>query len=152
VEINLDAYEAARKEARGEVAEPHTVRFRGVVFPMVVQEKPWALAEGLAFAKHERIIVGLHRLLGDRWDEFDALGPSEEDIVAFATAAAGLFGMESLGESAASGSSSSSTSAHSRPTSNGSTRSTSRKRSGAPTPSPSASSTPSSPTSPSTQP
>jgi hypothetical protein len=131
-EINLDAFKAARVEARPKKDQkPHTVRFGGKVFKFAVLEQPFALAEGIAFARHDRIIEGLQLLLGPKgWAAFDALGPSDKDIADFAEAAANIFGFGELGESEASGRSSPPTSDTSRPTSNGSTGSTSAKRSG----------------------
>lgn len=139
-EIDLDAIRAARLEV--EKTETHQIKFKGQKFPLC-EELPWDLAEGLAVDDYVQVVAGIKQLFGDNWNAFRALGPSRDDVIAIAFAAAAKLGVKDLGESEASGASSTATTKPSRRTSSASTRSTSGKPSGARTASRSAKSAPS---------
>lgn len=127
-DIDLDAIKAARLETVGKVERK--VLFAGKSF-LLSPELPWDIAEGLATDDYDQIVSGIKQLLGAKWEDFRALGPSTADVVALGMAASRKFGMNSLGESRASEGTSSRTSRRSRQTSTGTTGSTSRKPSGA---------------------
>lgn len=123
VDIDLDALRAQRIEAMG---GHRTIRFGGRVFK-IAAEFPWSWRE--VYEKNDSVLVA-RVVLGDQFDDFVALDPSDEDLRAFGREILTIYGL-GPGESPASTDSSQSNGDRSRRTSNGSTARTSAKSSGA---------------------
>lgn len=124
MELDLDAYRAARAEARGEAP---TIKLLGETFTMPV-EVPAAVLQ--AFADDDKVAFGKAVLGDEQWATFCEVGGTEDDLVVIASRLWTLYGV-SLGESSVSSGSSDSGGEHLRPTSDGSTDSTSDASSGA---------------------
>lgn len=124
--LDLDALAAERAEARG---EPPTLQFKGETFTLPV-ELPVAVAE--AWITNADAFTFGKTLLGEEWDRFYALEPSQDDVFALSGRLSVLYGVTE-GESSASGEPSPSTSGRSRPTSSASITSISDDSSGEPT-------------------
>lgn len=93
--IDLDAAKAARREARG---EGPTVVFAGEEFTLE-SEVPFAATEHLA---EGRVSEAVKLLLGDRHEQFMALGPSVEDLMTLFEQMTTVYGLETLGNGQAS--------------------------------------------------
>lgn len=127
MELDLDAYRAARAEARGEAP---TIKLLGETFTMPV-EVPAAVLQ--AFADDDKVAFGKALLGDEQWATFCEVGGTEDDLVVIASRLWTLYGV-SLGESSGSNGSSETGGEPSSPTSNGSVRSTSDEPSGDATP------------------
>lgn len=126
--VDLDAARAARREAKNEAPK---VTFGGREFVMPI-EMPFGVVVCLGrMAEAETakdngsisaiIVEILKLLLGDEYDAFMALGPSEKDITALVNGIVTEYGFADSGERRASPSSSKRTGKVSRPTSKRST-------------------------------
>lgn len=122
-ELDLDAYRAARSEARGKVP---TLKLLGETFTLPV-EVPCSVLQ--AFADDDKVAFGRAVLGDEQWTTFCEIGGTEADLVVIASRLWTLYGV-SLPESSASSGSSETGGEPSRPTSNGSTGSTSADSSG----------------------
>jgi len=110
-EIDLDALEAARREASEECP---VVKFKGKTFEMPV-ELPFTIVEAIgrlenAPEEKKNEVAGAllsdiaRALFGERFREFLELGPSMNDVSALIEHVSGVYGT-STGESSASGNS-----------------------------------------------
>lgn len=127
--VDLDELRVA---AEAEAKEEHpTIGFKGETFILPI-EMPIAVVE--AWMDDADAVTFGKALLGDDWERFKALGPSQRDVFRLAGQLKTLFGV-SQGESGASGNSSETTGDRSRPTSSEPTESTSGSPSGDESPS-----------------
>ena len=120
-EIDLDAIAAEVDD------EQPVVVFGGEKFTLPAR-LPW---RAISMMGRGEIDEALNLVLGDQAEAFWGHEPNDRQIEALFEGLADAYGMESLGESSASGVSSASNGDRSRPTSS-TTASTSRKRSSAP--------------------
>ena len=95
--IDLDAARAARAEA---MQDAPTLRFGGIEWKLP-NELPWAFVEASS-GDVQGIVRALQGLLAEQWNAFSALNPSIADVMALVEAIPGLYGLEGLGEAAAS--------------------------------------------------
>lgn len=87
--IDLDAARLAREEVQG--AAP-VIRFAGQDWQLP-RELPFEIAEAAASGDATAALKGIQILLGSRWEEFKACGPTLGDIVVIVQGIGELYGV-----------------------------------------------------------